>query len=118
MDIKIPKELIFHIKTPGIKAAMLSNIKSPNPGDCENCGGVGRLFVFIAAAGPLKSCPSGAGGKHHFQSDRWWTGEWFSGVCPECEGRSREDRALDIYNVDTKKMERDLENSRSIVKDD
>jgi hypothetical protein len=72
-----------------IKRAFFSDITSPNPYDCENCGGMGRMFVFIALQGPYNSPSSKLEEASHWSDDKWWIGHTHSALCPVCKGEGK-----------------------------
>lgn len=125
--MKFPKDFIFRMKDPVTKAAFISEIQSPNPNDCENCGGAGTMHIFIATAGPFQS-PPGAGKVGHWgmgqKKEGWWEGNTFGGVCPVCEGLGKkhtESREIPIppeVSRQIEAIEERFENARLPYKDD
>lgn len=72
-----------------VKAAFISDIQATNPYDCINCGGVGKLYLFVAAEGPYQS-PSGNLGKiSKWFDSAWWIGENYVDICPVCKGSGK-----------------------------
>jgi hypothetical protein len=82
LDIKISPEMKAMLRDSATKAAWISEHESPNPTVCQNCGGVGYLFIFIATKGPFVTAPPV--GVAHWDKDKWWVGETFAFTCPVC----------------------------------
>jgi hypothetical protein len=115
MEIQFPKDFTFYFKAPETKACFVSEIAPITPVDCENCGGVGKIFIFVATGGPFREAP-GAGKVGHWHKDRWWVGGTHSGTCPVCKGLGRKESDPQ-FHVDTKHMEDTFEKARQIWKD-
>lgn len=88
MDKQFPVEFTQLMNAPGVKAACVSEITSPYPDDCPNCGGVGTMYIFIATVGPLRSPASGRL-VSHWSDGKWWGGKGFEAVCPVCRSAPR-----------------------------
>ena len=80
---QFPLEFDQLLKAPNVRAAFVSEISSPNPKDCLNCGGAGTMYIFIATVGPLDSPASGRL-ISHWSDGKWWGGKGFEFVCPVC----------------------------------
>lgn len=98
MARQIPNELQAMMRHSTVRAAFLSETASPNPTDCQNCGGVGCLYVFLATAGPLQTAPGGGQVGHSDERGRWWVGKTFSAICPECKGLGKREKIIE-YNA-------------------
>lgn len=86
MDRQFPNEFKQLMRAPDVKAAFVSEIESPNPNACQNCGGSGSVCIFIATVGPLNS-PVGGKLVSHYADDKWWGGSNFVFACPVCRKR-------------------------------
>jgi hypothetical protein len=85
MEDKIfPPEFDALIKAPSVRRAFVSEIISPNPSSCKNCGGLGSMAVYIATTGPLTNCPDRSKLIVHFAEDRFWLGKHYEFDCPVC----------------------------------
>ena len=102
-----PKDFTFRMKDPTTKAAFVSEIESPNPDLCQNCGGAGKMYIFIATGGPFKDVP-GFGKVGHWHKDRWWVGKTFGGICPICNGFGK---------IDTGEPKADPERAQKLIDD-
>jgi len=101
---KIFKELW---KAPDTRASFVSEIAPLNPHDCENCGGVGSLYTFIATKGPFNS-PGMMTEVSHWHNDKWWVGKHHSAPCPVCQGtgnNGNQGKAGKLYPVGDKVRE-------------
>lgn len=95
--MNFPKSFRMLLKTPGVKAAFVSEFGPSLPSDCQNCGGVGTLAVFLATKGPFHSPAAPYNGDEkthetsHFDPNSgpnggWWVGRTVSETCPDCNG--------------------------------
>ena len=84
MDRSFPLEMMKLLESPTIRKAFVSEIVSPNPNDCTNCGGVGTIYVFIATIGPLQSPAVGKNIISHWSDGKWWGGKGIEFDCPVC----------------------------------
>jgi hypothetical protein len=105
---KFPPEFKAAWTNPGVKAAFVSQIQPIAVNDCENCGGMGEMYTFIAVEGPYNS-PSGSLSKvSHWHNDKWWVGKTLSAPCPECKGEGKKGsraKAEKSYPVETRVRE-------------
>ena len=85
---RYPFDLIGQAKAPDIKKAICLVVPPVHPNDCENCGGTGKMFVFLATVGPLRNSP-GLGLSGKWFEDSWWGGSTVEGTCPVCDGSGR-----------------------------
>jgi hypothetical protein len=72
-------------KMPGIKKACVTAIPKTKLSDCENCGGLGVMYSFIADGGPFES-PGNLGEVSKFAEGKWWVGKNYADQCPVCHG--------------------------------
>lgn len=84
MNIQFPPEFESLINAPSTRAAIVSEITSPNPNHCKNCGGVGSMVIFIATRGPFTSPASGRDVVTKWDNGRWWGGKHYEFDCPVC----------------------------------
>ena len=65
---------------------------------CDNCGGMGVVYVFVAESGPFRDVPNLAMKEKdlvlHSVEDPmygwvWYTGKTAAGTCPACKGMKR-----------------------------
>jgi len=87
-DKEFPPEFKNMMKEKGVRAVFVSDIVSPHPNHCTNCGGVGTMYIFIATMGPFEFPPQGRI-ISHFSEGKWWGGRGFTFPCPKCGGRER-----------------------------
>jgi len=90
MNKHFPDEMIRAAKLG--KMSFFSDIVSPSGSDCENCGGMGVLILFIADEGPY-SFP-GAPYRGYGKTSKWYDGKWWLGnsnsfTCPDCKGECK-----------------------------
>lgn len=83
-DRVFPPEMQFYFKDPAIKKFWVSDNPAVRPGDCENCGGAGYLYLFASTAGPFTSPGQGAGIISKWYDEKWWIGTTVSFICPVC----------------------------------
>jgi hypothetical protein len=87
-----PKSWDFYLKDSLTKRAWESDNKPASSNDCENCGGLGIVSMFVATGGPLHSpAPSGIGSAErpivsHWDNGVWWSGFTIVDTCPVCNG--------------------------------
>lgn len=90
--MEYPTNFPFYFKDPSTKRAWISENKPIAPTDCENCGGLGMLSMFVATDGPFDTPPNPYLGPpeeplvSHWAEGRWWLGHALTGVCPTCHG--------------------------------
>jgi len=72
-------------KVPGLKMACISEHLPLNKSNCENCGGHGIMYTFIADSGPFKSAAIG-NDVSKFAEGKWWVGKNYADTCPVCKG--------------------------------
>lgn len=82
--MEFTKDMQFALKAPEVKRAWVSENASPNPKDCQNCGGQGYLYLFLATGGPFNSPGSGKGLTSKCHDGKWWIGKTMSFECPSC----------------------------------
>lgn len=102
MEIKLPKEFTFYFKDPTTRAAFVSENRAITPVDCENCGGAGEMYIFVATAGPLRE-PPGSGKIAHYHNGKWYLGQTYAAICPACEGLGKK-KEEPQFSVDPVKM--------------
>lgn len=83
-----PPEFKILFRQPEVRGAFVSGITTNHPGDCLNCGGVGKVFVFLATVGPVNNPPVGVA--VHFAGGKWWGGSTKGGICPACKGSGQD----------------------------
>lgn len=89
MSKQFPPEFRSILKESGIKKAWISDVAPVSLTACENCGGVGSFYLFVATKGPFESPPA-AYSKVVTHSDIiggrivWWSGKSYSYPCPVC----------------------------------
>ncbi len=90
MNTIFPREFY---NLPGKRIFACIPSKSPNPNDCENCGGSGYMYAKVAESGPYDSPP---GGLHFFIDElmKYFIGETISALCPVCKGNHVMNRKL------------------------
>jgi hypothetical protein len=88
-DKEFPPEFKNMMKERGVRAVFVSDIVSPHPRDCPNCGGVKFLYILIATIGPMDSPIPGRGIVNHSSEGKWWGGKGFMFPCPKCGGREK-----------------------------
>ncbi len=73
---------------PGVKKAFLLDFDGTNNGGCDNCGGMGYLYLFIATEGPFQSpgAPYREDKSSHWYDGKWWIGTSSAFMCPNCHG--------------------------------
>jgi len=84
-SIDISFDMKFILRDPTTRAAWLSENTAINPDDCQNCGGVGYLYLFIATSGPFRDPPASGIGKWDQAIEKWWAGKTHSFPCPKCQ---------------------------------
>jgi hypothetical protein len=84
-DFPLSLEMKSILKDPATKAAFVSDYDGTNGNVCQNCGGSGYVYIFVATAGPFKVCPTGAKIITHWDGMHYWIGETFSFCCPVCD---------------------------------
>ena len=89
MNREFPREFDALARAPNVRGAFVSEIVSPHPGACQNCGGVGSMFIFVATVGPLVS-PAVGQLISHYYDDKWWGGRNFQFPCPVCSRKEFE----------------------------
>lgn len=85
-DKVFPNEMRFAVKSPDVKKAFLLEVEPFRGNHCENCGGHGFLYAFLATGGPFENSPSNGVAK--WADGKWWKGATFSFQCPKCGGQS------------------------------
>lgn len=99
-----PGRLLTLARNPKVKKAIVLEY-AQEPGQCENCGGIGFLSFFLATIGPLES-PAEGRFVSKFHDGKWWSAPGYiepakdsektnmrfgtvSVVCPVCRGVRR-----------------------------
>lgn len=72
-----------------VKLALVSDNQPTNPYDCQNCGGVGSMELFLGAEGPYQSPSAGKDRVSKFYDGAWWIGKNHEDICPVCKGAGR-----------------------------
>lgn len=93
-DKKFPKEMQFLASAPEVRKVFVADVQRTGVLDCENCGGVEVIAVFIATKGPFQApaAPYSSDGEtSHFDADvgskgGWWVGKTYTFPCPVCIG--------------------------------
>lgn len=97
MDKVFPPEFRQLAKRPTTKAALFSEIAPIGPLDCRNCGGNGKMAIFIAIEGPFESPGCNPYGEKSIKFDGecyngrggYWLGNTFTFDCPVCHGTGK-----------------------------
>ena len=101
MSKTFPQQLMMMARNPQVKKAILLEYPQ-EPGQCENCGGIGFISYFLATMGPFDSPGSGSL-VSKFHDGKWWCAPGFiepsrdknktnmkfgtvSDTCPICHG--------------------------------
>ena len=96
-----PERLLTLARNPKVKKAIVLEY-AQEPGQCENCGGIGFLSFFLATIGPLES-PAEGRFVSKFHDGKWWAAPGYiepakdsektnmrfgtvSVKCPKCNG--------------------------------
>jgi hypothetical protein len=111
--MKIPQEFQAFMKLPTTKKASISAIAPVSQAVCQNCGGVGRMYIFIGVDGPFRtpsvqSVPKVCA----FIDGRWWVGQHFSAVCPVCKGKDYATEE-EVYTANTAMLTNQLRSKYS-----
>lgn len=101
MSKTYPERLLTLARNPKVKKAIVLEY-AQEPGQCENCGGIGFLSFFLATIGPLES-PAEGRFVSKFHDGKWWSAPGYiepakdsektnmrfgtvSVKCPKCNG--------------------------------
>jgi hypothetical protein len=86
-----PDVLVKLAQDPRVKKAFYLEYEK-QPGECENCGGMGVMSLFLATNGPFRE-PSGGKFVCKWHDGWWWSapsGDLHFGTvsapCPVCHG--------------------------------
>ena len=94
MDMSFMQDKTFqstlrtYTKAPGVKKAWISENTSPNPSDCQACGGSAYIYIFVATGGPFNTPGSGPKIISHWYDGKWWIGQTYAIPCPTCTGKN------------------------------
>lgn len=86
--MEFPPEFKQLMSASNVRAAFVSEVTSPNPSACPNCGGAGTLYIYVATVGPLNACPDKSRLISHWSDGKWWLGKGFEFACPACSGKA------------------------------
>lgn len=89
MPKKFPPAMVAFTSDPMLKKVLLLEYIQAHKDDCDNCGGMGRLYVFAATEGPYQSPAApyrGDGKVSKWHDGKWWVGATASFTCPVCGG--------------------------------
>ena len=91
MRKQFPREFSTLVRGIGVKKAFVSDAVALNPLECDNCGGVGTLTLFLATKGPFQSPepPNKETVNKYEDPFGWWVGSNYSFPCPVCDGIGR-----------------------------
>ena len=86
-----PAVIVRMASDPRVKKALYLEYDKI-PGECENCGGMGVISLFLATLGPLDA-PAGGKFTSKWHDDKWWAAPspsmqfgTVSAPCPVCHG--------------------------------
>jgi hypothetical protein len=93
MDMSYMKNSTFqrtlqtYLKAPGVKKAWISENQSPNPNDCQSCGGASYIYIFVATGGPFNTPGCGPHIISKWHDGKFWVGQTYAITCPTCAGK-------------------------------
>ena len=97
-DIIYPDTFSMWAREPGVLRTYVSDITSPNPNDCPNCGGMGVMSILCVKEGPYETPPHPYSDKSsHFADGSWWVGTSLTATCPVCHGSCRKNPPKQQY---------------------
>jgi hypothetical protein len=79
--MQMSMEMISAIRRPTTRQAFVSEPDIRDKTKCQNCGGEGYLYLFIATDGPFDNRPQAVA---HWDNGKWWIGETWTFTCPVC----------------------------------
>ena len=86
---RFPSEFAVLARQENVKNSFVSDVQAQLSRDCENCGGIGTMSIFLATEGPYEhaAAPYRNDKKSsHFHDGKWWVGKLMSFPCPACRG--------------------------------
>jgi len=71
-----------------VKNVIICDFQPYGADACQNCDGMGKVYVWLLTDGPFDNPP---GGKKvgHWINGKWWTGNLFGDTCPVCKGSGK-----------------------------
>lgn len=94
MRRQFPRAMLEAASMPGIKRVFVLDFEKPRAHDCDNCGGMGYLYIFAATKGPFQGpgAPYRDNEASKFFDGKWWVGSTAGFTCPVCNGLGYVDR--------------------------
>jgi hypothetical protein len=79
--MEMSAEMRSALRNPCVKMAWVNEPDTRDKTKCQNCGGEGYLFLFLATEGPFDNKPQKVS---KWYEGKWWVGETLSFFCPVC----------------------------------